>query len=827
MMQANRVPDTAETPAQEALSARQSEIADMVVRGHSSREIAEKLFLSTRTVENHLAAIFNKLGVRSRVELVTTLLRRGSETAAVAAAVAAIDEEQLATRSARTNLPFERTSLVGRDREITDIVRMLRENRLVTVTGAGGVGKTRAALAVGGALLDGTKAGVWLAELAPVARGAFVASTVARALRAVESPTLPLVETLLDHLKEKSLLLVLDNCEHVMAEVTALASALLRGCPHVRILATSREPLRIDGERTYRLPSLRFPMPQDARGLTAAEAGAYPAVTLFAERAQAVERDFALSDETAPIVADICRRLDGIPLAIELAASRANMLTPHQMRERLNERFRLVTGGTRDALARHQTLRALIDWSHELLDESERTLFRRLGIFANGFTLEGAVAVTEREGIDRFLIYDLLASLVDKSLVVAEANGQALRYRLFESTRAYANEKLESSGERELLASRRLRYLSDRFAQLRAGVERTARAAEFTDQLAAELEDVRSALDGASGGEDLYVRAELLAEIATGWRAVGFSSEGIRRIETCLAELPADASLLFARLSTALALLLEDSGCHERAFDIGFQAIAHARAASDGSVLAAALVRFAFIAAERGRTDEAEAALTEAESIPHVSAALRLKSLASRAALRSGRGDVDAEARLYEQIRSEYRTLGDSRGEQGYTINLAVLEHERGRTDRALALIREILPAIRLGRDTRLVVHALLNLTGFLLSKNERCEAEAAAREVLEILASFDPASCFAALAVENAACVYALRNDLARAATLAGFADSVLQKLGYRRDFSDRTTNARLAATLHRRLTPAELEPLREAGAALAPEAALALALE
>jgi predicted ATPase len=740
--------------------------------------------------------------------------------------VAEINQEQLATRSARTNLPFERTSLVGREREINDIVRMLRQSRLVTVTGAGGVGKTRAALAAGGTLLDGTKAGVWLAELAPVARGAFVASTVARALRAVESPALPLLETLLEYLKEKSLLLILDNCEHVMAEVTALAGALLRGCPNVRILATSREPLRIDGERTFRLPSLRFPMPQEAGGLTAAEAGAYPAVTLFSERAQAVERDFALSDETAPIVADICRRLDGIPLAIELAASRANMLTPHQMRKRLDERFRLVTGGTRDALPRHQTLRALIDWSHELLDGSESTLFRRLGIFANGFALEGAVAVADDDGVDRFLIYDLLASLVDKSLVVAEPSGDTLRYRLFESTRAYAIEKLEASGERELLASRRLRYLRDRFAELRADVERTARAAEFTDQLAAELEDVRSALDGASGGAGLYVRAELLAEIATGWRAVGFSSEGIRRIESCLAELPAEASLLFARLSTALALLLEDSGCHERAFDVAFQAIAHARAGRDGSVLAAALVRFAFIAAERGRTDEAEAALTEAESIPHVSAALRLKSLASRAALRSGRGDVEAEARLYEQIRSEYRALGDIRGEQGYTINLAVLEHERGRTRRALALIQEILPAIRLGSDTCLVVQALLNLAGFQLAEDQFADAEAAAREALEILTGFDPASCFAALAIENAACIYALRDDVARAATLAGFADSVLRKLGYRRDFSDRTTSVRLAAVLHRRLVPADLEPLREAGAALAPEAALALAL-
>jgi len=302
----------------------------------------------------------------------------------------------IADERGSTNLPSPSTTLIGRTAEIADLVRSLGDALLVTVTGAGGVGKTRTALAVGEALVGDIEDGVWLVELAPVVRGSFVPSAVARALSVQESPNRPLMETLLAYLKPKALVLILDNCEHVIAEVAALADALLNGCPKLRILATSREPLRITGEQTYRLSSLPVPTARESVGLSAAGAAQYPAVVLFVQRALAVDHRFALSDENASTIGEICRRLDGIPLAIELAAARVNILPVRALCQQLDRRFLLLTRGDRTALPRHQTMRATLDWSHDLLEQRDRTLFRRLGIFVNGFTIEGAFAV----GID-------------------------------------------------------------------------------------------------------------------------------------------------------------------------------------------------------------------------------------------------------------------------------------------------------------------------------------------------------------------------------------------------------------------------------------------
>lgn len=334
-----------------------------------------------------------------------------------------------------TNLPPPLRSLVGREATITDIVGILGQNRLVTVTGAGGVGKTRAALAAGDAFRPFTEEGVWLVELAPLKHGSFVASAVAKALNVRETTDVQLLDTLLANLKQKSLMLILDNCEHVIADAAVLANALLHGCPYLWILATSREPLQIDGEQTYRLRSLDVPTPAEIAGLSATAAVGYSAVNLFAQRAEAVDSAFALSDQNAPIVAEICRRLDGIPLAIELAAARVKALSVRALATRLDQRFRILTGGDRTTLPRHQTLRALIDWSYDLLDEAEQRLFRRLSIFAGGWTLEAATAVCGDDDEDEFTILDRLTSLADKSLVVVEFSGETQRFRFLECAR--------------------------------------------------------------------------------------------------------------------------------------------------------------------------------------------------------------------------------------------------------------------------------------------------------------------------------------------------------------------------------------------------------
>jgi predicted ATPase/class 3 adenylate cyclase len=397
------------------------------------------------------------------------------------------------------NLPAQVTSFIGREAEIADVAALIEKHRLVTLTGSGGVGKTRLSLHIVANLLDKSGDGVWFIELAPLASGEYVPSTVALALGlTLESEGDP-VENLVRALKGKHALLVFDNCEHLIEPAAHVISAILRGAPKVKVLASSRQGLGVAGEATYQVPSLVLPGKDEGANVSAADVLRYESVALFVERAGAATERFSLTDDNAPIVADICRRLDGVPLAIELAAARVKMLSPRQLRDRLEERFRVLTGGSRDVLPRQQTLRALIDWSHDLLDERERMLFRRLGIFVNGFTLEGAVAVGSGEDLDELDVFDVLASLVDKSLVLAEPHGDALRYRLLESTRAYAAEKLDNAGERDLGAGRHLRYLRDRFAELWERLERTARGADLAAALQTELEDVRFALVGAFG----------------------------------------------------------------------------------------------------------------------------------------------------------------------------------------------------------------------------------------------------------------------------------------------------------------------------------------
>ncbi|MGA8325550.1 MAG: adenylate/guanylate cyclase domain-containing protein, partial [Candidatus Cybelea sp.] len=290
-----------------------------------------------------------------------------------------------------SNLPRQLTPLIGRDEVLAEIEPLIHKHALVTLVGTGGVGKTRVALQAGADSLDVSGDGVWLVELASASDAGLVASTIASTLGLREQPDRSVLGTLLHYLKDKRLLLILDNCEHVIDEVARIADAIMRACHDVRLLATSREPLRIDGEYVYRLPSLAFPPQSDT--LAVADALGYGAIALFVQRAAASDAKFGLTDESAPIVAEICRRLDGIALAIELAAARVKVLTPRHLAQKLDERFRVLTGGSRTALPRQQTMRALIGWSYDLLSPKEQTLFRRLAIFAGGWTLEIAAAV--------------------------------------------------------------------------------------------------------------------------------------------------------------------------------------------------------------------------------------------------------------------------------------------------------------------------------------------------------------------------------------------------------------------------------------------------
>ena len=332
------------------------------------------------------------------------------------------------------NLPAQLTSFIGREQEITEIKKCIADNRMVTLTGSGGAGKTRLSLQVGMECLNQFSNGVWLAELAPVADPALVPQTLIFIFNLREDRHRSALEILIDHLRTKTILLLLDNCEHLIGACAQICDTLLRACPKLKILATSREALGITGEMPYRVPSLIIADPENLPTLQQLEK--VDSIHLFLERAATAKPDFVLTKDNASFVAQVCSRLDGIPLAIELAASRVKMLTPEQIAARLDDRFRLLTGGSRTALPRQQTLRATIDWSYSLLSEEEKSLFRRLAVFVGGWTLEATKSVCgeERDGVD---VLDLLTRLVDKSLVFVEETSAENRYHRLETIRQY------------------------------------------------------------------------------------------------------------------------------------------------------------------------------------------------------------------------------------------------------------------------------------------------------------------------------------------------------------------------------------------------------
>jgi predicted ATPase len=362
-------------------------------------------------------------------------------------------------------------------------------------------------------LADGLPDGVWFVELAPLSDSQLVPAAIFRALQFREiASNRPPVESLSRFLKTKAILLILDNCEHVIDQVAIVADALLQFCPRLQILATSREPIRISGEHTYRLPSLLAP--SNRAGISAVEAASYAAINLFVDRARAVDQRFALNDENASIISDICLRVDGIPLAIELAAARVRTFSVTEIARRLDERFRILTGGTRTAVPRQRTMWATIDWSHDLLDARERILLRRLSVFSGGWTMEAAQVVCADSSLDEHEVLELMVALIEKSLVAAEVTSDNARYRLLESTQAYALEKAKQSGEHEAIAQRHADWVAGLAVDLRKAFSTLAKE-QWRKAIEPEVDKIRAALSYASDINDtaLTVRILWLARI--------------------------------------------------------------------------------------------------------------------------------------------------------------------------------------------------------------------------------------------------------------------------------------------------------------------------
>ena len=489
---------------------------------------------------------------------------------------------EAADRGGADSPTLERTSFIGRHRETAEIVNTLERTRLLTLTGPGGAGKTRLACEVAAALAHGYRGGVCVAELASLSRPDLVPHAVAAALGEPMPETGRAERALARQLSDRHLLLVLDNCEHLLDACARLAAELLRSCPNVIVLATSREPLRVGGEVTWRTPSLALP---DLRALPPLDRLAeLDSIRLFVERAHDVAPQFVLDETTAPAVAAICVRLDGMPLAIELAAARASALAPSQIAERLNDALRVLDRGSRAAVNRQRTLQATLAWSHDLLEPDERVLFRRLAVFAGSMTLEAVESICGGDGLDAV---DLLSRLVDKSLVQVESAGGTVRYRLLETIRQFADQQLRDAGERSDRELAHRDWYVD-FAEAN-DPERAVEVVNDTPQaLDAEHDNLRAALSTGLV-RDPGVALGLAVSLWRFWLSRGHFSEGSRWLAATLSAAPERTATRARALLCAASMDLRRGGLGSLQLELGTEAISIMREVGDDRALAKTL----------------------------------------------------------------------------------------------------------------------------------------------------------------------------------------------------------------------------------------------
>lgn len=701
------------------------------------------------------------------------------------------------------NLPPQLTSFVGRDAVVSDIKTLIAHHRLVTLTGTGGAGKTRCAIQVGTELLDASGEGVWLAELAPISDPALLASVVAQSLNVQEQPNSPILDTLLAYLKRKRLLLILDNCEHVIDEARHVAGAILHDCPEVRILGTSREPLSISGEATYRMPSLAIP--EKPETLFSEGAARYGAVQLFVDRAVLSNDRFTFTKENAPHVTEICRRLDGIPLAIELAAARVKVLSLQQLAQKLDERFRVLTGGDRGALPRHRTMRALIDWSYDLLSNDERALFRKLSIFAGGFTLQTASAVCRDERIDDSAVLDLLSSLVDKSLVQVEAVETGTRYQLLESTRQYAREKLRESGEESGAARAHAGAFVALAEQFDRDFERPQMHAWFA-HVQPELENMRSALAWAfSEHGDILVGQQLAGAPRFGWLRFALP-EGRHWVRLALSTVDAATpAAVEAKLYLAEALLNAGFMEHKASYAAAEKALARYRSVADDPLAIAYARRCAGSAlVYLGRVAEGERLLTEALAAAYSLDARMLTGivLEDLARARSLSNDLAGARARYAEAHAVYKGFPDEQQAVNVATNLADAEFLAGNALTALTLTDEALTFDRALNNTRAIANDLCNMAAYLIALDRYDEARAYARDAV-VLARDLQVQVLLTLSLQRLAVVAALReaehgrDEKTRAARLLGYVDARLTALDVSREYTEQREYDRMMVAL------------------------------
>ncbi len=707
-----------------------------------------------------------------------------------------------------SSLPLALTTFVGRDIELEEIGALLGEHRLVTLTGSGGVGKTQTALQVGSALVDADET-LCFVGLAPLG-GSSVVPTIASALGLKAAPDRPLLQTLIAYLRNKSVVLILDNCEHVVAEVATVVNALLVECASVRILATSREPLRVKGEYTYRLPSLSLPA----------------AIALFTDRASAADHHFALNDDNAAAVTELCRRLDGIPLAIELAAARVPLLSVKAITERLRDRFRILTGGERTALPRQQTMRAAIDWSYDLLPDSEQRLFERLSVFAAGCTLATAAALYATEDVAEMDLLEALSSLVDKSLVVADFEGNEPRYNLLESFREYGREKLVARGEEDLIERRHaLAWL--------AWTAQPPGALDVLEQ--SDLDNWKAALQWALvDRHDVRLGQRLAASFPA---VPQMPTEAKRWVNLAITlideETPTELRADLAQAKAGAAFNLRE---HTAAVAACLEALDLYREVGSWRGIVGAQNMAGHALASLGRVVEAKALIEEALASARKMCDRRAVAWSLRClGYASAKGGDFAAARNYLTEALPIYESDFHVGDLAYAINdLGMYQFCAGDAELAFASAAKMLAIAREDCDAHSAASATNAMSIYLLAQSCFDEAADRARETLQT-SSDNHLDVLAAYALQHLAAVATLRprddgkprNDaLAYAARILGFVDAQLAAMGSAQLITQEQEYERVRQTLRDALKPDTLKHLTVVGAAMTQRQAVEEAL-
>ena len=764
-------------------------IAQCDVAGEKHETVARDLGLSLRQFYRERHHAFERLADALEAEL--------------AAGDGAANGTAAAHRSAH-NLPWQPTSFVGRARELEELAALLAPRRLVTITGSGGTGKTRLALEIS-ARFAPPRDGIWFVDLSTVGEPDFVADKIASVLELRPADSGDRGPALVAALAGRELLLLLDNCEHVIDAVRPIATAIVRGCSGISLMATSRERLAIGGETAYQLSPLPVPA----------------AIELFAERAAAARSDAALEDGELEAVADICRRVDGIPLAIELAAARLPVLGLAALRAQLSQHFGVISGGYRDAPARQRTLDATIAWSYDLLDERDRTLFRRLAIFAGGWTLEAAAAVCADAALDETSAIEALCSLVERSLVQVDLDAPIPRYAFFESTRAYALARLAGAGERRELARRHAQWMAA-FADAAFDDFLSTTRSRWGSTVIPETENVRAALDWSLGADgDAALGARIASGLVGLWLIAGNSAHGRRYLEAAWAQLgEREQPALLARVLLGRSQFLHGTP-NEEALR---RATALVETAAEPRLLVRCHTFLAYTLLRKGDLEEALETSQRASEIFAREGLLRsplyARLLGDRSAILRAQGTPEAARAPREEALALADELDDEWSRALFRSQLAEIEFLDGNRELAIELTEAALENARRVRQEPFV---LCNLAGYRLALGRIDEAIPCLREALALSPS-NPYDVQAA--VGHCATIAALRGQYARAAVLIGYVDAWFERSGAQRDASDRMYYDTLMSLLRPELGDAQIAALRAQGAARSDEAIVPEAL-